>query len=115
MEITIPVTQLRTHIAAILRRLRENPRIVYRITHHREVVAELKAPGSGKGSETSASTEEEVVAFIDAYLAKGAPGEQGAYQRIRALCATPSDALPYQSVEEAMAAIRGRGHGADRF
>jgi hypothetical protein len=115
MEVTIPVTQLRTNIAAILKRLRENPRVVYRITHHREVVAELKAPDLIESGETETSTEQEIAAFIDAFFTKGAPKKKDAYRRIRRLCATPSDQLPYKSLEEAMEAIRGKGHGPDRL
>ena len=113
MEISIPVTQLRTNIAAILKRLRENPRVVYKITQHKEIVAELKAPETGPNCETQTSTEQEIAAFIGAFLARGAPGKKGAYERIRKLCATPSGALPYGTLEEAMGAIRGRCHGPD--
>jgi antitoxin (DNA-binding transcriptional repressor) of toxin-antitoxin stability system len=111
MQIDIPVTQLRTHIAALLKRLRENPRIVYRITHHREVIAELKAPEAPRGDEPETSTEQEVAAFIDAFLTRGVPKKKNAYRRIRRLCRTPSEGLPFKSLEEAMSAVRGRGHG----
>ena len=115
MELKIPVTQLRTNIAALLKRLRENPRIVYRITHHKEVVAELKAPETSEGHETETSAEQEVAVFIDAFLTKGIPKKKIAYQRIRRLCATPAGRLPYKSLEEAMETIRGRGRGLDRL
>ena len=115
MEITIPVSQLRAHIGRILKRLRENPDLVIRITQHSEVVAELKAPEFAAGDQTPTSTRQELARFIEAYLQGGLPRKKGAYQRIRKLCATPADQLPYQSVEEAMQAIRGRAHGADRL
>ncbi len=110
MEVNIPVTQLRTQIATVLKRLRKNPRIVYRITHHREVIAELKAPEKLEGLEIETSTEQEVAAFIDAFLTKGVSKKKSAYQRIRRLCRTPSDRLPFKNLEEAMHAVRGRGH-----
>lgn len=115
MDLLIPVTQLRTNIATILKRLRENPRIVYKITHHKEVIAELKAPERLHHQNTDASTEQELATFIETFLKGGVPKKKGAYRRIRKLCATPSDQLPYKSLEEAITAIRRRSHGPDRF
>ena len=115
MEVNIPVTQLRTHIAAVLKRLRENPRIVYRITHHQEVVAELKAPEGNKDREAETSTEQEIGAFIDTFLTKGIPKKKSAYPRIRQLCRTSASRMPYKNLEDAMEAIRGRGRGPDRL
>ena len=111
MEIHLPVTQLRTHIADILKRLRENPRIVYKITHHREVIAELKAPDLAGDGKPATSTEQEVTAFLDAFLTRGIPKKKSAYPRIRRLCRIPSERLPFKNLEETMKAIRGRGHG----
>lgn len=115
MEVTIPVTQLRTHIAAILKRLREDPRVVYRITHHREVIAELKAPEATETRPAQTADEQEIAAFIDAFLSSGSPKQKGGYQQIRRLCRTAADDLPYKSMDEAMDVIRGRRHGPGRF
>lgn len=108
MDVTIPVTQLRTNIAALLCRLRENPRLVYKITHHKEVVAELKAPEGSEDARTELSSEQEIAAFITTFLEGGVPRRKGRYQDVRQLCATPSGELPYRTLDEAMAAIRGR-------
>ncbi|MSS70217.1 MAG: type II toxin-antitoxin system Phd/YefM family antitoxin [Candidatus Latescibacteria bacterium] len=113
MKVTIPITQLRTNIATLLKRLQKDPHLVYRITHHKEVVAELKAPDKASEHESQASTEQEIAAFIDVYRKRGVPKRKGAYRRIRRLCATPSDALPYESLEKAMDTLRRRGHGPD--
>ena len=112
MELIIPVTQLRTHIASILKRLRENPDLVFKITHHKEVVAELRVPESGEEVESRASAEGEVAAFVHTFIKNGLSRKKGAYQRIRQLCQVPTDELPYESVEEAMQVVRGRGDGA---
>lgn len=115
MEVTIPTTHLRTNIATLLKHLRENPRLVYKITHHKKVVAELKAPEDMKPSDTELSPEQEIATFIEAFLKGAVPRKKGAYQGIRQLCETPSDQLPYKSLDEAMTAIRGRGYDPDRF
>jgi len=115
MEVTIPVTQLRTNIAPLLKQLRENPRLVYKITHHKEVVAELKTPEKNESFATELSTEQEIATFIDAFLNGTVPRKKETYQRIRQLCEPPSDRLPYTSLDEAMTAIRGRGYDPDRF
>ena len=114
MEIILPVTQLRTHIGSILKRLRQNPDLVFKITHPQELIAELRAPEKGKKDGPPVSTEQEVAAFIHTFLQGGLPKKKGPYQRIRKLCAGATHPLPYKSPEEAMAAIRGRGHGPDR-
>lgn len=115
MEVTIPVTQLRGHIGSILKRLRENPDLVFKITHHREVVAELKAPEIAAKAQDSVSTQQEIADFIEAYMKGALLARKGAYQRIQKLCATPVDPLPYPNVEEAMQAIRGRARDIDRL
>ena len=115
MEVTIPVTQLRTSIAHILKRLRENPDLVFKITHHKEIIAELKVPEDREKRGTDTSTEQEIAAFVDTFLKGGLPKKKGAYQRLRRLCKVPADQLPYESVDEAMEAIRGRGYGAGRL
>lgn len=115
MDVTLPVTQLRTHIGSILKRLRQDPDLVFKITHHQEVIAELRAPEKGGESASPTSTEHEVAAFIDNFLKGQLPKKKGAYQRIRRLCAGAAEQLPYRTLEEAMEAIRGRGHAADRL
>ena len=106
MEIMIPVTELRTHIADILKRLRENPALVFKITHHKEVVAELKAPEAGDRSADADGFEDEIFSFIQAYRRGEIKPREGAYEEIRKLCAT--DQPPYPTVEAAMHAIRNR-------
>lgn len=115
MEVTLPVTQLRTHIGSILKRLRQDPELVFKITHHQEVVAELRAPEKGGETASPPSVEQEIAAFIDHFLKGELPKKKGAYQRIRKLCAGAAEQLPYRTLEEAMAAVRGRGHAADRL
>jgi hypothetical protein len=111
MELTIPVTQLRTNISRILKRLREDPGLVYRITHHKEVIAEMRAPSTAEGGKTDVSTAREIATFIETFLQGGVPKKKDAYQRIRQLCMTPSDQVPYTTLEDAMNAIRNRNNG----
>jgi len=108
MDVIIPVSQLRTNIAALLRRLQEDPRLVYKITHHKEVVAELRRPEGHENAQTEASSEQEIVAFITTFLEGGVPKKRGRYQDVRQLCTTSPEELPYRNLDEAMTAIRGR-------
>ena len=105
MEITVPVTQLRTGISALLKRLREDPRVVFKIKHHREIVAELRAPDLA--GRPAPADEDDITDFINAYLSGGISQKKGAYRQIRQLCGA-GGSLPYRTVEEAMEAVRGR-------
>lgn len=115
MEVILPVTQLRTHIGSILKRLRQDPELVFKITHHQEIIAELRAPEKGRKTASQPSVEHEVAAFIDNFLKGALPKKKGAYPRIRRLCASTAEQPPYKTLEEAMEATRGRGHAADRL
>ena len=115
MEITIPVTRLRTRIGSILKDLRQNPDLVFKITHHKEVIAELKAPENRERRDLQLTVEQELMAFVDSFMKGGVSRKKGTYQRLRKLCATPVEQLPYKNLEEAMAAIRGSEGGAGRF
>ena len=108
MDVIIPVSQLRTNIAVLLRRLREDPQLVYKITHHKEVVAELRRPEGHENTRTGPSSEQEIAAFITTFLEGGVPRKKGRYQEVRQLCATSSGELPYRNLDEAMTAIRGK-------
>ena len=112
MDITIPITQLRAHLGSLLKRLREDPNIVFRITHHGEVVAHLKAPGPDTGVATE-MCKREVADFIAAYLQGVQPRNKSTYADLRLLSAVSSSDLPHDNLEDAMKAIRGRANGVD--
>ncbi len=114
MDTTIPITQLRAQIGTLIKRLRENPDQVFHITHHGEVVADLKAPGPNSAG-SAATPQVEIGDFIEAYLQGTQPRNKSAYTLIHQLGSTPSSTLPYDNVEDAMRAIRGRANGPDRL
>ena len=114
MDTRIPITQLRAQIGTLIKRLRENPNLVFCITHHGEVVADLRAPGSAAADATT-TTQAEIGDFIEAYLQGMQPRANNPYALLRELGSIPAEQLPYDDVEDAMRAIRGRADGSDRL